>query len=407
MNKYFNIKRVKCICVFIFFALTIGLEFLYREKLFNISLKFTKVLQDLGGSKGDIIFKFISEFGSLPIFLPMYLVLLLFYSLTKSYTYITVFTTVSFVTNNMKLYYVSPRPYWIDISLLKACSSGYGNPSGHASESFAVYLTFWKIITTNDYFERKRGLKILLLFIFLIIIGLIILSRVYLASHSINQVLYGSTLGILFYVLFVEVLRMHMIDTKNFFGLLRNVKFIVGILVIHVGLVVLLLITWMFRKVDIESYNSVLKTICPQMSYVNKFNNDALVKGLIISLHIGSHYGLVILSRLMKKLYKGKDQYINDWNNIEWNIRHHLLKFLIITITSIAALLYLLVSSHNTLIIVCLFKMFLPLLLCTFTLHSLGIYLCIRFKLANHKIYELSDETSSTNTDKYALLNIN
>jgi membrane-associated phospholipid phosphatase len=404
--------KLQTICILFCFALTIGLEFLYRDTLFSISLDFTKALQDWGGTPADLLFRSISEFGSLPVFLPMYLVLFLFFPLTKSYTYITVFATVSFTTNIMKVFYAAPRPFWIDNSLLRSCSSGYGNPSGHSSESFAVYLTFWRIVTGTEFFQHRKVLKYILLTSFIMMVGFIIFSRVYLGSHSLNQILYGSTLGILFYFLYVEVLRLHEIDSKPFFAFFRNIRYTAYITALYTTVISILVLAYLFRSSDTADYDTILTTICPNMSSVNKFNNDGLVKGLILGLHVGAHYGLILLSRVVDDKYNGKEEFIDTWNNTGWgNFKPHILRSLIIAGCSIIGLLYLIVPSNNTLLVVCLFKMFLPLAICTFNIYFFAIYLCIRVNLANPKIYPsdyLMAETSSTNTvDPKIVLNIN
>jgi membrane-associated phospholipid phosphatase len=406
-----NFKIFKIIFWVIFSSLAIGLEFMYREPLFRLSLEWTKEIQKHIDTK---FFSIISHLGTLPAFLPIFIILFLYFPLIKSYTFINVIVAVSFITNNMKIYYSNPRPYWVEPSILKQCSAGYGNPSGHASESVVVYLTLWKILANSDIFKRRNLLKYILLIFILVLLILIAFSRVYLGVHSVNQVIFGSTIGFSMYFLFMEIIQMDRIEPKTFFFIFKSFKINLLFLFFHLILITGLVLVWLFKQVDNSQYTLTLNDICPDMKIANRYSNDGLIKGFMIAIHIGSHYGIVFLCYFLKQKYKDREEEINNWHDIGCKIKKQVMKVILFGSLGIIAVTYFLISSDNELLILCLFKIFVPLIICMFNIYGIGIYLCIKSKLANPKLYEtiacplLKDNESIKSEHKQTiLLNIN
>ena len=115
---------------------------------------------------------------------------------------------VTIVSYGLKKLFAQPRPYaWFEmegrldeITLVDGIGKYVGRtsfPSGHTMSGFAVF-TVLALIT------RYTGLKIL----FLILAILVGLSRVYLVMHFLQDVVFGSILGVLIaYFLFVYQTR--------------------------------------------------------------------------------------------------------------------------------------------------------------------------------------------------------
>ena len=95
----------------------------------------------------------------------------------------------------------NPRPFW-ESDKIKAytCSTAFGDPSFHSFESgyFTTYIYFAFVFPV---FYNKNGLinKIMLVSsgLFLLLANItMLLSRLYLGAHAINQVLFGTLIGI-------------------------------------------------------------------------------------------------------------------------------------------------------------------------------------------------------------------
>lgn len=107
------------------------------------------------------------------------------------------------VMNCTKMLYKENRPQWVSNSLTTTneieCSMEYGNPSGHSmiAGTMASALFFDLLIQNKD---RTRNVRIAYAllhgFIALFYIGVMGFSRIIIAVHSWNQVIFGWLLGI-------------------------------------------------------------------------------------------------------------------------------------------------------------------------------------------------------------------
>ena len=99
-----------------------------------------------------------------------------------------------------KLAYAEPRPYMIEPSITPiSCSKAFGNPSGHSSASQLIGLILILDIfhgkeKTPKYFSKKAYVASILVAAFWAIT--IPYTRFVLGVHSLNQIVYGVTLGI-------------------------------------------------------------------------------------------------------------------------------------------------------------------------------------------------------------------
>ena len=110
-----------------------------------------------------------------------------------------------YLTSVLKSAYGEGRPFWESGDITPAdCVLDLGNPSGHCLTASFILLTLY----LNQYYEVgrrqvfrtifctgyivKMGLTALLLS-FLI---MLMFSRVYLGEHSINQVIFGTSIGV-------------------------------------------------------------------------------------------------------------------------------------------------------------------------------------------------------------------
>ncbi len=97
-----------------------------------------------------------------------------------------VFLVGNVVNTTLKHAFREPRPFWLDSSLEKFVDGGYGIPSGHAQFTTTIYL----FIAT---WVKRRWMW----FLAIVMIILMSISRVYLGSHFVHDVIAGILIGLL------------------------------------------------------------------------------------------------------------------------------------------------------------------------------------------------------------------
>ena len=122
----------------------------------------------------------------------------------RCFYYLFCVLTIGALTSMAKLFYHEARPFWVsdDVSAY-ACSNQYGNPSGHCFTTVGVVLTIWfdynsVALSSTDTWFRQGYSRLCFLGWGLVFAGAIVYSRLFLGVHSLNQVLFGSLLGIWF-----------------------------------------------------------------------------------------------------------------------------------------------------------------------------------------------------------------
>jgi len=88
------------------------------------------------------------EFTNWGYNLMSYPIIVLFYLIVgqrwRSFYYILAWGVSSYIDNSLKMEFHNPRPYWVGAAVQAfSCSSGYGNPSGHAMTSMGRPLLVW------------------------------------------------------------------------------------------------------------------------------------------------------------------------------------------------------------------------------------------------------------------------
>lgn len=124
----------------------------------------------------------------------------------------------------MKLIYHQPRPFMIDSTIISySCSKGFGNPSGHSSAawSFAIIL-FLDIFHGMPHCKNQRRLQDVFFPSHLTyLVGLLLalcwvislpFSRFILGVHSLDQLIYGSSIGLLLGLTMHFFIRDHLLS---------------------------------------------------------------------------------------------------------------------------------------------------------------------------------------------------
>jgi len=379
MNKW-NLY-LKLVIFIVFSVASIGIEFYYRQRLFDFSLSWIKEQQTNSSETTMKFFKFITEFGSQGLLIPIIVLTYLLLSLNKAYLFLSITILAISVDCIMKMIYGDPRPFWIENSLYKACDGGFGNPSGHSYSSSAFYLTLAHILTDYDFFKKRIYIRIFVYFLFIGLIITILISRLFLGVHSINQILYGSTLGSGLYFLFIHIFQIHAMSGEEFFDLFTNQVKLLLIGFFHATMIATSLLVYFLVTNDTSTYEANLSKLCPDLNPYRKFNNDGLYGCLTLFALIGAHYGILFMLYFLKKINIVNLEAILHWNKTKWIYRLYIIGLLICFASPLLATL--LISGKTDLLFIFIFKVSLPYLLACFGIYGLNVYFSIKLKIAN------------------------
>lgn len=155
------------------------------DALFQFGLDATEWLQSTLPQL-ESFFQFISTLGLEEFYLA--LMPLIYWSVHKEAgrALAYVFLLGNVLNTMLKHAFRQPRPFWLDPALEKFTDSGYGIPSGHSQFTTTIYLFF-------AIWVRRRWMWLLAI----VLIILMPLSRVYLGSHFVHDVVAGFLLGLL------------------------------------------------------------------------------------------------------------------------------------------------------------------------------------------------------------------
>ena len=164
-------------------AALIAAETAYRQPLYNLS---DELIQSLQTNAYAPIWKPISD-GSVILLalLPLAESLVLKPDRALSFFRTVQLMIVLTFMLTMKNGYKDPRPYW-SFSQVEAwsCSKDFGNPSGHSMSAWGFAVSYaW---------DKPKLVKVSLVSAAITVSY----SRLVLGAHGLNQVVYGSTLGL-------------------------------------------------------------------------------------------------------------------------------------------------------------------------------------------------------------------
>ena len=386
----FSLKN-KIIFIIIYYIIIISIEFLYRDFLFTESI----IIQEkIHRNQNNLLLlkisKIISLFGSEISTLVFYGIIFLFMPFNYSFIILQSIVYATYFTNTLKMIYQSDRPNWHSEYLTFSCNYGYGNPSGHSFTSVSLYLCLAHIFV--KYFKIKDVLKILIFAFFIIGSILIIISRVILAAHSINQILYGALLGLGLYFILIFIIGYHNYSCVDFYQHFKHKKIKKIYYSFHIFLLILTVFIYIFSKDrdHTEINNKVFNNKrCEMKNDYKMYKNDGLFQALSITSILGAQLGFDLLFTFLKI-----KNYMITYSIIEWNklkkIKHVFLRFFVIIFSSIGIIFYFIIPGNINLILIFIFKSAFSFFLAMFGIHFIGIYLCIKLKIANREIYKMN-----------------
>ena len=323
--------------LFLILLVSFIIEFFYRIPLFDASEDFIyNYQQDYESSEG--FYKFITLFGNGYVFVIIVIFVLNFGSITS---FIMLYLSTAYAnigTTFLKLCYHRPRPYYeFDKIDPISCSQGFGNPSGHAFNTTSFYfgVIYLILLLINKYIHKinheedkktwqiwmLKGLQLLIIIGFAILIILVCLSRVYLASHSLNQIIYGANLGIILAVGIYILGHKHIAEDLNKMGITKSLTLLAKSILVVFGVytVFAYLMMMIIPNTDIkdelheDDWREVIKEKCQDKEYYEYAENNNLRLGVLCGNYLYYTIGIYFSFKYPKTLYL-----VEGWLNVPW-----------------------------------------------------------------------------------------
>ena len=210
----------------------------------------------------------------------------------------------------MKLSYADPRPYWVGQNVLALqCSSSFGNPSGHSETSMAMAMTVWlDYANVLGVTNSRKIITFCLVILFSFSIGY---SRLILGVHSLDQIIYGLSLGVWIAFTMQYCVRpdldphiKQLVSNKiKQFKELFLANFIIVTLIIGGQMFDYAIMSGRVMIDDIWITN--MESKCGPVNFNKSFANNILAGCGTAAIACGGYFGLLIQA----KFYKGITQY--------------------------------------------------------------------------------------------------
>ena len=404
---------LKAILGFLFFLCLFILDTITREYLFKLTMMAIKGSEETATPVRIKLMRIVSDYGvnvpSAILFIPTLVTL----SRLKCLLILSSGVFLTYLGGILKSFYQDPRPFWTDPSITTYdFSISFGNPSGHSLLiTFAsLNIILVMIVPNSDMEEGKKeerrmeyrgymeykgykenkeyiwGIKAILCGILLGLIPLVMYSRVYVAAHSIDQVFYGCSLSLLTIFILLYLLRTPIINHFKILLLITpnsettistktyTTEMAKGILFfLFLGIIGVL--EYYMRDISYalpEKYLVVLRTYqpvtdlqAPLESNASKYAITGFGIGIYIGLYISTHILHVDLRR-----WALKTSFLN-----------YVLRFLVIILTFIPALILILILPGHTYLLKFLVRYAISFLLLAISLFGFSDYLCIQFNI--------------------------
>lgn len=161
-------------------TIVIVIDYLFKDYWPQVGANLTYEFQLNSNEYLDVIFRGFAKISIAAVGMIPLMIYLWDYT-TWGIQSIFIYSLTMWLTSMLKLAYANDRPFWhYDFVEYLDCEHGFGNPSGHALGSAAV----WSLLVLKD---KHPGASILVL-VCIIVTGI---NRVYLGVHYFSQVLLG------------------------------------------------------------------------------------------------------------------------------------------------------------------------------------------------------------------------
>ena len=403
---YDEIKQIvdsKMMMFILWIIFIITFEMTFRDLLFNFSLTIEPEFQKSGNF---ILFlmKIFSILGTEIAFSVILLFIINFDDTFKSYIIYMLCVSSNTLTITLKMVYREARPYYINKDILPLnCEGGYGNPSGHSLASAAIYLSIWKLY----YSDRENKDKFTSLVLFLCLIFFIMLSRLYMGVHSLNQIVFGFLIGFSIFIFLFYVIEL---DYSKFQTFLFKVS-IFNYILVNITIFLLIILIYLTTYERNQLWIDIIKVNCKSLPKIKMLHEEALfmipvflsnISAFVsIKFDIFNHYqndmvkwcneNLSHISRKYHSNIYSLNFFLSHYDkNNQWNNTDKKTSFirlgLLIMCFGICLIPFFLINFDSNLFIVMLFKLLLPLTFALFFCFYLFKSLCEIFNLINYNI---------------------
>jgi membrane-associated phospholipid phosphatase len=319
-----KINKLKLAILSIATIIIIITEIFYRDPLFNASVKLEEKIHK-SYDKDAFIFtiaRLLSDLPALSIVIGV-LVVYNFCNILKSFVFFLCLYSTFLVVGILKMIYQNPRPIWKSDKLHNLTTEGgFGNPSGHSFTSMLMFLSLYEILVNHNCYFKPQGYidnlfsnksnnenqiqnynenddenthknnisknknlaKYILLGLTISLILLVGLSRIILAVHSINQVLYGFSLALVSYYLIFKIIFPDLNDYKMFLKMIENVSFAFSSIIYSVIIMVTTLLVYgiLSNEEQVHDYLTKIFQLAPKIPDYKVLYNESLM-GVFVS----------------------------------------------------------------------------------------------------------------------------
>ena len=375
-----EISNKKLIYIIIYFLICFISEIFYSNYLYTKSLYFQNGIQNFIKSINfQTIFSKITKTGKDWFFIYISLFIGLIFSIKHAYIIFLNVFFVSYIKELLKMIYHHKRPFWENSNINIGCSTDFGHPSGHSICSTTGYLTLYYFISKRKYFKKNIIFRFLIFFLFLIYIFLILISRLNDGVHSLDQVLFGFTLGCGFYILFFFVFE---IDNLKLNQVIEFLNLFIVILFNILSLLLPIGIYYIMKKINNNFPYQPPDECLKKESYLPQFSKlyeKSLISSMKVSLISGCLFSLLYVKYFMKIINIDDENKLISWDH--HNIYQRIGTFLFILILGYPGYYIYHINFFNKtdkLYVILLFKQILPLEISAFFMFGFGIYISIK-----------------------------
>ena len=398
-------RRDKIIFFFVFVFLLFIIEIILRFPLYNLSLL---IMHNLDGTAYCPLWEKLAFCEVYPGKILILLIIINFKNIYAGLIFISITEFSTFLNGVLKLFYLQPRPFWIDSSLTPcACFVNYGNPSTTSINSIIMFLVFYRCFRKDQKLTTERKdlvFNVILGSVCSFLVLITCFTRFIQYAHSLNQLFFGFGIGISLFYLVFEIFEVNFESKQNFRYFIEHVtvKIIIALLIIHVGTNII----HYFLKFEYDpNWLEVLTKYCEYIPF-NFFDNESYQKSCSIFLAVAVIFSvyleyIMIFSNDFEKFYFYNMKSNFKWNDTSMSITIIRLIFTYITFLYIQSLF--LIGDVKT-------DSFMKLIFYRFILLNIfvGLYLFLIVKfilryvnLTNEKIFQIEDEIDAqTENDK-------
>ena len=215
----------------------------------------------------------------------------------KTVVHVIFLTGVLYYMTILKQIFEESRPFWTTSQIKHLewlCPLSFGNPSGH---SFVVIVLYEPIISD----VLGTGPKKVGIFVWLFLSALVMMSRMYLGAHSLDQIVFGGMLGLCFLVYYKFFLQELLYRTiinilnnrhKQFYFMANTV-----IAIIFLTLPIIVYVISLQNRAPVEAILlSNIEVGCGKVLTSNYLLSKNLMGNVLGFIAVGMFYGLLMLS---------------------------------------------------------------------------------------------------------------